>query len=185
MSIYLIRHTTPVITQEYCYGHMDIDVAEDFEELAIGVENKINLAKTDIVYASPLIRSAKLAQRLYPEKEIIYTDNIKEMNFGDWEGEKWANIGKEALTNWTNNFETHAAPNGESLMMFYNRVMEFWDSVDLSQKTAIVSHAGTMRMIISRLLEIPLHRSFSIGMKYAQVIKLTPWDSKNCHVEFL
>lgn len=185
MAIYLIRHTTPIITQEYCYGHMDIDVADDFELLAVSVESKLQNWHPEIVYSSPLIRCAKLAKRLFPANNILFNDKLKEMNFGDWEGAKWSDIHKESLMMWTQNFETQAVPNGESLQIFNCRVLEFWHSIDVMRDAAIVAHAGTMRMILSKALGIPLNKSFSIAMKYAQVIKLSPWDSENIQVEFL
>lgn len=185
MAIFLIRHTTPVITQEYCYGFKDIDVADNFELLAQSVELKINGLDINTIYSSPLIRCSKLANRLFPNKEIVFDERIKEMNFGDWEGQRWKDIDKKDLMHWTTNFATASAPNGESLQIFYNRVIEFWNSIEKEGNVAIVSHAGTMRMIISKLLEIPLSKSFSIAMQYAQVIKLSPWDKDNFQVEFL
>ena len=102
MKIYLIRHTTPDISKEICYGQSDIELAETFGKEAEVIFKK--LPKTlDRIYTSPLKRCLQLAS-LISHKEIEKVPQLQEMNFGDWELKPWNNIPKAELNPWMENF---------------------------------------------------------------------------------
>ena len=61
-TLYLIRHTTPRIASGLCYGQLDIDVADSFEEEARNVLRY--LPPLELIIASPLQRTYRLAEHL-------------------------------------------------------------------------------------------------------------------------
>ncbi|WP_315820053.1 histidine phosphatase family protein [Paraflavitalea speifideaquila] len=82
MSIYVIRHTTPLIDKGTCYGQADIDVTGSFLEEAniIGQYLPDELAA---VYSSPLQRCSKLAAHLFPAHPIKFDHDLKEISCGN------------------------------------------------------------------------------------------------------
>ena len=72
--------------------------------------------------------------------------------------------------------------------MLYNRVSAFY--VELSKSKApviaVVAHAGVIRAIVARVLEIPLKNAFKVPVAYGSVTKLqlNP-ESCYCALEFL
>lgn len=83
MEIYLIRHTTPKIAKEICYGQSDIALASTFREEAKGVLQELPKS-VHKVYSSPLKRCLQLAA-LIPHQSLDQVPQLQEMNFGDWE----------------------------------------------------------------------------------------------------
>jgi alpha-ribazole phosphatase len=207
MEIYLIRHTTPKIEKGICYGFSDLEVADSYEEeVSILSEkllqqtkkqylkNKEQAKKTEVlIYTSPLQRCSILAEDL---KNIFQNDfnfkvkrneNLKEMNFGDWELQKWNEINEQELKMWTDNFVTEFTPNGESFEILNKRVLEFWQENIQPQKDKIafiVSHAGVIRSILCYALQIPLQKAFSVSIDYGSISKLKIFET-HIQVEFL
>jgi len=91
MEIYLIRHTTPAVERGICYGFADIDVAPTFETEAARVKGLLPDKPMD-VYASPLQRCSKLATYLFGHT-FTTDERLKELNFGDWEMQRWDDLG--------------------------------------------------------------------------------------------
>ncbi len=173
MEIYLVRHTTPDISREVCYGQTDIPLAATFSE-----EIKAILAHlptdVDMIYSSPLERCLQLAERI-PHKSLESVPQLMEMNFGDWELQPWADIPQEQLDRWMKDFVTHQVPNGESMEMLANRVYTWygqlrWTSLD---KIVIVTHAGPIRVLLSKVHNTPLSEAFNnYPVRYGEVISV-------------
>ena len=120
MEIYLVRHTTPDIPKEVCYGQSDIALAKTFPEEAKHMINQLP-AFVEQVYSSPLQRCSKLAN-LIPHERMEQVSALMEMNFGAWEMKRWSEIPEDELNPWMSNFVTHAVPDGESMQMLADRV---------------------------------------------------------------
>jgi alpha-ribazole phosphatase len=180
MEIYLIRHTTPEIEKGICYGQSDLPVALSFaDEFA---RLRLHLPDTfDTVYASPLQRCQQLALRLHTNT-LINDSRLMEMNFGDWELRKWDEIPASQLDVWMKDFVQVPAPNGENFATLSARAGQFYDELKVipGQKTAIVSHAGVIRALLAKVLELPLRNAFKLPVSYGSVTKLH-MDPVSCH----
>ncbi|MCL3782080.1 alpha-ribazole phosphatase [Prolixibacteraceae bacterium JC049] len=184
--IYLIRHTTPDIPQGVCYGHSDIEVATSFNAEKNRVVEKLTPNSHIEVISSPLIRCKKLAKAIFPFRPIEKDSRLKEMDFGEWEMKKWAAIDQDVLKEWGDNFVADKPHGGESFQDLYDRVSDFWNSLDHSSKDyAIVTHSGVIRCILAQLLGIPLSKAFVLKIAYAEVIKIEALGDDNYTVEFV
>jgi alpha-ribazole phosphatase len=172
MEIYLIRHTTPKISKGICYGRSEVQLADTFYQEAESLR-KILPETFDIVFSSPSQRCYQLA-RLLRAKKRLGDDRLLEMDFGDWEMKAWDTIDKNNLDVWMKHFVTMRVPNGESFMDLHDRVNEFIKTlVTKSYKnTAIVTHAGVIRCLVAKALQIPLTEAFGIPIAFASVTKL-------------
>lgn len=177
MELYLIRHTTPDIPKGTCYGRMDVPLISGFQSELESVFEKIETVP-NLVYSSPSSRCKILAEYLSaenPECILEYSNSLMELNFGIWEGKLWSAIPEEESRSWTNNFVNERTPGGESYLEMFDRVSGFLDEILKSvsnDKIGIVAHAGTIRTILCKLLEIPLERGFSFDLNYGSLSKI-------------
>tara|TARA_R110001592_G_scaffold91428_1_gene267640 strand:+ start:3656 stop:4375 length:720 start_codon:yes stop_codon:yes gene_type:complete len=189
-SIYLIRHGDVDVKPGTCYGQLDCDLSSSFDDdlLKLAEYFKFNLfAKTDgnekveapFIISSPLIRCVKLAKGLkkyldrssQKQTKLQINDAFKEINFGQWEGESWQNIGQTQIQDWNNNLLDYTFPNGESARSFDLRIIDAWNVLQdqlAEQQTAqtviIICHAGVIRSILCDFLQIPLQHSLSLNI---------------------
>jgi alpha-ribazole phosphatase len=173
MSIYLIRHTTPLIEKGLCYGQLDIDVTESFFEEAEQIK-KVLPGIIDQVHSSPLIRCHKLASHLFPQHSISLEPRLMELACGEWEGIHWDAIPPEVIDPWMKDFVNVSIPGGESYTQMHKRVLECFTRIAEGPKpVAIVTHGGVIRSILAHITNTPLVDSFgAFKISYGCVIQL-------------
>lgn len=173
MSIYVIRHTAPLIEKGTCYGQADIDVTETFEAEAAIIRQHVPDG-LQAVYSSPLQRCSKLASWLFPGHTIRYEHDLKEINCGEWELQRWDDIPRAIMDPWMNDFVNVAIPGGESYVEVYDRVSRCFDAVAATgENAAIVTHGGVIRSILAHITQTPLKDSFNaFSLHYGCVVKI-------------
>jgi alpha-ribazole phosphatase len=170
MEVYLIRHTTPLLSPGLIYGRTDVPLTDSFKEECSAIITQLP-GNLDAVLSSPATRCITLAARISPDYQ---TDiRIQELDFGSWEGKTWDTVNQADLQLWMDDYIHVAVPGGESMNQMFARVQEFWDEL-LGQpydKVAVVTHAGVIRQILSIIREIPLTSIFDIKVQYGEVFK--------------
>lgn len=180
--IFLVRHGDVDLASDICYGQLDCDVAESFEHDLSRLTkyfDVINMGNgaNPIIISSPLTRCYQLAKgltkHLNEQTGVVATlqcnKGFKEINFGEWEGNDWQSIGQDNINEWNDNFFDYCFPKGESARTFFKRVEAAWDTLladlaeeEVAQTIIIVSHAGVIRSILTRFLDIPLNHSLTL-----------------------
>lgn len=180
MEIYLIRHTTPVIEKNICYGQSDIDVADCFQTEACRIKSLLpNTIKA--VYASPLKRCKILAEFLFPQHQIEYLNDLREINCGKWELRNWDDIEQDQLNMWMKDFVNTCFPGGENFIDLYNRVIKAFNTISHQGNSplAIVSHAGVIRSILSHITQTPLTDCFrNFKLQFGDIVQLKKSDDQ-------
>ncbi len=173
MSVYLVRHTTPLVAKGICYGHADIDVTETFAAEAAIIKSVVP-SNAAVVYSSPLIRCRKLAEHLYPNMDINWEPDLRELNCGEWEMQHWDAIPRELIDPWMNDFVNICIPGGESYVQLYERVVRCYERIaDSSRPAILVAHGGVIRSILAYLTNTALKDSFgAFKPHYGCVIKV-------------
>jgi alpha-ribazole phosphatase len=146
MPLWLARHALPLIAPGMCYGATDVpaDAAATLqaaERLAHGLPTGVTVAW------SPLQRCAQLAQALAlhrPDLKSVPDPRLQEMDFGDWEGRLWTDIGADAMAAWTADFAHYRPGGGDNVHGFMQRVASAWDALD-GTSTLWITHAGVIR----------------------------------------
>ena len=97
MPVTLVRHTTPKVVPDTCYGRIDLDVADTFVEESTAVLSL--LADVDRVVSSPLQRCLKLAALISETFGVSSRtdERIMEFDFGAWEGLSWSEIPRDEI----------------------------------------------------------------------------------------
>ncbi len=169
MEVYVIRHTPVAVEKGICYGQTDVPLADTFVQDIQFFQNELP-KDFDKVFCSPLIRCKKLAYEL-GFQDIIYENALMEMNFGNWENQKWNHINPVELERWMIDFVNVRTPNGENLFDLYNRVELFLNNLIKQeyQKVLLITHAGVIRCIMAYYFKIPLQNLFKMTIDFQQI----------------
>ncbi|MGL5055349.1 MAG: histidine phosphatase family protein [Fusobacteriaceae bacterium] len=158
-KLILIRHgETEYNKQKLFFGWKD----PELNEMGISQSNKakerLKKYEYDKIYVSPLKRAFLTGEIVnYKELELNVSNQLKELNFGIFEGhsyeeilEKYPDEEKNAKENWKDySFET-----GESPKMLQERVIEFINSnLNLeTENVVLVTHWGVICTILSHYI---------------------------------
>jgi alpha-ribazole phosphatase len=177
MDIYLIRHTQTANAAGLCYGQSNVGLAESFAEEVDTLYDKLPEFDDHCrVFSSPLSRCVQLAETF---SDTVTTDaRLQELYFGDWEGKLFNEIEPSALQQWTDNFATAAPPNGETFGDLYQRTGTFWQELLQleAEQVIIITHAGVIRALLARVLNLPLANAFQFRVDAGSVHKLSCVD---------
>lgn len=173
MPVYLVRHTKPKIEKGICYGQSDIDVTETFLDEAAIIKELLPEGMAQVC-SSPLSRCKKLAEHLFPEKQVIYENDLQEIHCGEWEMLHWDAIPKEVIDPWMADFVNIRIPGGESYVQLHARVVACFEKIiSMPGPVAIIAHGGVIRSILSHITNTPLIDSFgAFSINYGCVIRL-------------
>jgi alpha-ribazole phosphatase len=100
---------------------------------------------------------------------------LAEMDFGAWEMQRWDAIERAQIDAWAADFEHARAHGGESVAQFDARVGAWFDDVhgQGAEETAwVVTHAGVIRAIAARALDVPLSRCVRWPLEMAALVWL-------------
>ncbi len=178
MEIYLVRHTKVAISRDICYGISDVELAESGNEDIQKVVTKLQGESFQKSFTSPLKRCKKLSNHL--SKGAIVDNALVEMDFGDWELQRWDAIDKNVLDTWMNDFVNETPPNGECYMDFTMKSVFFFDELvkglKSDDKVLLTTHSGVIRSIICHVLNLSLTHSFNFEIDYGSVSKIEVID---------
>ncbi len=169
MRLILVRHPKPLCEKGICYGRLDLECEPGAVDAAVARLGK--LAATARVFSSPARRARDLAARL--SAETIVDPRLQELDFGDWEGRRWQDLGREAIEEWHTGLPDSAPPNGETLSAMAARCADWLASLDRGSKPILaVTHAGPIRVIQAMLKTEPLLTYFIATMPFAEAMEL-------------
>lgn len=182
-TLYLLRHGQ-LQQQNILCGYSDIALSE------LGKAQLINATK-DLVdihhcFSSPLSRCYSFAQQFSQQARIPLTSlaELKEMNFGDWDGAEYASLWQqdEGVNTSIGDFWQEpwrvTPPNGESMQAFNDRIEFAWQQVLEQAKQGnvlVVTHGGVIRQVLAQLLAIPKsgnHALTAFDIPYASLVKI-------------
>ena len=134
----------------------------------------------DVIVSSPLIRCAafarELAERL--DRPLEIARGFSELSFGVWEGRSVAEVHDAdplALGRFWRDPVAYPIPNGEPVASFDRRIGEAWDALlehHRGRHVLLVAHGGTIRMVLRRLLDMPLNRIWRIEVPFASLSRI-------------
>ena len=169
MRLILVRHPKPLCESGICYGRLDLECEP--QALSEAVLRLAELEPVSRVFTSPARRARDLAARLSAEAAV--DDRLQELDFGDWEGRRWQDLGREAIEKWQQGLPDSAPPNGETLTAMAGRCASWLKSLRPSEGPVLaVTHAGPIRVIKALLRREPLLTYFTSAIPFAEPIEL-------------
>ncbi len=165
LKIHLIRHgsTDANALGQYIGCKTDVPISpEGLNELRLLKENK-DYPQIDCLYSSPMLRCRQTAAVLFPDNGVIQVENLKEYDFGDFEGKTAAELESNPdFLNWVSGKAT--PPNGEDNTEFIKRLCVGLQQIvlDMIEKeksqAAVIMHGGAIMMLLGATA-VPRHRS--------------------------
>jgi len=155
-----MRHGETVWNTERRYqGMTDIELSEEGLRQAECAAKRFKNIRIDKIYASPLKRAMKTAEKIAAEKglEIISEDDFREIHFGEWEGKTVPELTEkygESYTNFIREPHKYGFPGEGSVENVINRIKPGIDKLIAEEKgnVLIVSHGGIIRLMIMYIM---------------------------------
>ncbi|MGB2680009.1 MAG: histidine phosphatase family protein [Candidatus Competibacter sp.] len=134
----------------------------------------------EAVVSSPLVRCAAFARELaeHLERPLEIAAGFSELSFGVWESRAVAEVNAAeplALARFWRDPVSYPIPRGEPVGDFDRRVGHAWEALlerHRGRHILLVAHGGVIRMILRRLLDMPLQRIWRLEVPYAAVSRV-------------
>ena len=156
MRIFLIRHGETALQPEKRY--------QGVTDAPLSSEGKQKLRKADfspeIVYVTPMLRTRETAAILFPSAEQIAVPDLREMDFGVFEGRNYLEMEHDPdYRAWVDGMCLGRCPGGEKKDEYCERVCRAFSSLleqaqsEERDDIAIVAHGGTQMAVMERFAE--------------------------------
>lgn len=165
LKIHLIRHgaTDANYKGQYIGCRTDLPLSpEGLNELRLLKEN-MDYPEVETVYSSPLLRCRQTAAVLYPEKPVLAIENLKEYDFGSFEGKTAAELeGNPYFLPWASG-KLSAPPEGEENSDFIKRLCIGLNEIVYNMlendyhEAAVIMHGGAIMMLLGTTA-VPRHK---------------------------
>jgi broad specificity phosphatase PhoE len=155
-QITLVRHgiTNWNVTGQF-QGHTDTPLSDEGRAQAQALAKHLKKANVDLIYSSPLSRALETARTVFPNRDILQDERIKELNFGDFESfTQTENEKHERWAWWSADPFKREAPNGESYEALRIRSVEWMYSLPDDVHTIAFTHSGTIQMLLSYVMGV-------------------------------
>ena len=153
MLIWLLRHGMTALGQQKRYqGRTDTSLSET-GRLCL----RPAALRPGKVYVSPMLRARETAEILFPEARQLCVPDLREMDFGAFEGRGWWEMETDpAYRRWVEGECRGRCPGGEDRAGFSDRVCRaFAALVDTArtqgeEQLIVVAHGGTQMAVLER-----------------------------------
>lgn len=182
MVLYIWRHPKPIAANGFCIGQTDISVDKrKIKRLANKIQRFVRFHQLPkVIWVSPLQRSLKVGEILAPHGfQYHVAPELAEIDFGNWDGQPWAQIPKQQIDDWCDHFADFAPKGGESLQQLFERVKNWLNEMaaqNRGQKPVLaVGHAGWINaasMIAARQEAPKIAADWPQAVNYLQCRKL-------------
>ena len=157
-NLLLLRHGEVQSPPGVYYGRRDYVLSPRGLEQAKRAGLRLQGAKVDKVYSSPLRRCLQTARLAWPGLGPTPLPELCDLDFGRWEEVpiEQAMQDAEAWENWTRRGMENAPPEGESLRAFQDRCAEarrrILSELADGQTALVVTHYGNLRSMVAQAL---------------------------------
>lgn len=177
--IYLLRHGSILSDsrEEHRYiGHLDLPLSKAGIFQAEKLRDVFAKYNCSTVYCSDLRRSVETAAIIAKKisAKPIIKKNLREINMGIWEGKTFKEIALSYPDEFAArglNIAEYRIPGGETFLEAQKRIVAEFSAV-LSAEAGnliIVGHAGINRLLLCKLLNVPIANMFRFCQDYGCV----------------
>lgn len=191
LVLYLLRHGETEGPKKVYKGHIDIPLSKEGEKQ---VERVVNFLRkyikryeinTEFCYSSPLKRAIKTGEIISKELSLKLKplQTLKERNFGKWEGlsiNDIISLYPEDFERWRTDPLRFSPPEGESTLQVSERASKALNEIISAHRNSqvfIIAHGGINRVILCKILGLPLENIFRIEQEFACVNIIEFYDN--------
>jgi alpha-ribazole phosphatase len=187
MKLFLVRHgeTDWNLTRRY-QSYSDVPLNQNGIQQAQALAKRLAKEKIDAICSSDLSRTMETAKWIANEYEPIPAIQCdprwRELSFGKWDGLNHEEIqaGWQTEVNaWYADPLNVSPPNGETMLQLLERVQAALDELQSKHKdetVLIVSHGGTIQVLLCMLLGVDLNRYWQFHVKPAALTEIHVYE---------
>ncbi len=188
--IYILRHGLTEANENGVYiGKTDLPLSEAGREALEDKYEQLDYPKVQRVYSSPLERALQSAEILFPDREIVIVDDLREMDFGVFEGLPADELaGLDSFKKWLKGGLDNPPPNGETLRSMMLRCYSALNLMILDMmkngitEAGAVTHSGILMNMMSCFglpKKKPMEFTCSPGEGYEILVSAMMWQNGN------
>lgn len=175
--LFLIRHGITTWNKQKRYqGNSDVALAAEGKKQAKALAQLLSNYRIDALYTSPLRRARDTALTIgaFSGKKMTLDGRLRELCFGEWEGKTARDLLRErdpAYARWAKG-ELVKPTGGESVHSLRERTRAFLRDClkrHRGKAVVIISHGGTIRLMLSSLLNMPLRYTWGMRLDPASM----------------
>jgi len=173
MKIVLVRHGETEGNSKGLYeGKKEVSINDNGRNQSKKLGNLLKEYKFSKVYCSPQKRCKETLDIIietldFKPESIEYKEELKEIDFGLWEGLSYKEIEKVFPRQWEEfirDYKDFSFPDGERFIDFYKRATKILDFLD-DGSYLVLTHGGVIRAVLSKLLGAGIEGFYSIKPK--------------------
>lgn len=188
--ISILRHGLTEANENGVYiGKTDLPLSDAGREALQDKYDQLEYPRVQRVYSSPLERAVQSAEILFPEREIVIVDDLREMDFGVFEGLPAEElIELDSYKKWLKGGLDNPPPNGETLRSMMLRCYSALNLIILDMMkeglthTGVVTHSGILMNMMScfGLPKMkPMQFACEPGEGYEILVSAMMWQNGN------
>lgn len=186
----ILRHGITDANENGIYiGKTDLPLSENGREALQEKYETHEYPKVQRVYTSPLERAVQSAEILFPDRELVIVDDLREMDFGVFEGLSVDDlIELDSYKKWLKGGLDNPPPNGESLRNMMLRCYSALNLMILDMMKEGITHAGavTHSGILMNMMSCfglpkmkPMEFACDPGEGYEIIVSAMMWQNGN------
>ncbi|MDE6746578.1 MAG: histidine phosphatase family protein [Oscillospiraceae bacterium] len=188
--ISIFRHGLTDANENGVYiGKTDLPLSDAGREALMDKFEQLEYPKVQRVYSSPLERAIQTAEIIFPDREIVIVDDLREMDFGVFEGlpaEELVHL--DSFKKWLKGGLDNPPPNGETLRSMMLRCYSALNLMILDMMKEGFTHAGavTHSGILMNMLSCfglpkkkPMEFACEPGEGYEILVTAMMWQNGN------
>lgn len=188
--ISVFRHGLTDANENGVYiGKTDLPLSDAGREALQDKYDQLEYPKVQRVYSSPLERAVQTAEIIFPDREIVIVDDLREMDFGVFEGlpaEELVHL--DSFKKWLKGGLDNPPPNGETLRSMMLRCYSALNLMILDMMKEGFTHAGavTHSGILMNMLSCfglpkkkPMEFACESGEGYEILVTAMMWQNGN------
>ncbi len=188
--IYIMRHGLTDANENGVYiGKTDLPLSEAGREALEDKYEQLDYPKVQRVYSSPLERALQSAEILFPDRELVIVDDLREMDFGVFEGlpaDELVNL--DSFKKWLKGGLDNPPPNGETLRSMMLRCYSALNLMIMDMmkngitEAGAVTHSGILMNMLSCFglpKRKPMEYACEPGEGYEILVSAMLWQNGN------
>lgn len=176
-QLYLVRHGDIGCHGRYI-GSSDPDLSPLGWQQMGGLAAAFRPRRVDAILCSPLRRCRQSLEALAVIAPVRFQDALREVDFGAWEGKSFTEIvasDDQSVAAWAAGASDFTFPGGESLALFYQRMVALWQSLMAAEEDSllVVTHGGVIRHLLCLALALPWEKYLLFEISLGSLTSLT------------
>ncbi|KKI91687.1 hypothetical protein WQ54_13275 [Bacillus sp. SA1-12] len=196
LTIYLVRHgETQWNTEKRLQGWKDSPLTDKGIKNAQLLGKRLSKIEFNAFYSSPIKRALQTAEyiRLGRDIPILTDENLKEINFGEWEGKTRKELKEKYEKEFSNLWNSphkfdHKSIKGEGLTDFRERIEKALKRIITENPNGnilVLTHAIAIQAILSNILKYPTEKIWDHPFIHNVGLTVISWDGNRFQIEML